>query len=276
MKKHIIQNFLNLPGIVGLALMDGHSRPYFCGIDQSLNFQQKEALTQGIQQVINTTPAGFEAFDFHFSHRDARIYKLDNGVILLVVTDAALDSPAYDDAITQLKETLQTDPHSTVSTFRLLVGSTTLTKQSYWTNGPAPLSTDASPESPKTDVSSLPRTPPQGTVPWEQCITALNTLTDATAQYLGKIVVANTWRSTRPDNDALARLQIDRSGHFSHAPGADGTRQSLVSPEEHALLRQWVQQFTQRCSKIIRDYPEMVLHDALTDQQRTLLDIQIP
>lgn len=55
MKQEVVQNFLDLPGIMGVALMDGRSRPFFCGIDQFLNFQQKEALAQGIRQVIETT-----------------------------------------------------------------------------------------------------------------------------------------------------------------------------------------------------------------------------
>ncbi len=52
MKQEVIEAFLNLPGVVGIGLMDGHSRPYFYGVDQNLNFQQKEALAHGIQQVI--------------------------------------------------------------------------------------------------------------------------------------------------------------------------------------------------------------------------------
>ena len=67
MEQQAILNFLNLPGIVGLGLIDDYSRPYFAGIGQSLNFQQKEALTQGIQQVISTTSADFESLDFKFS-----------------------------------------------------------------------------------------------------------------------------------------------------------------------------------------------------------------
>jgi hypothetical protein len=44
MKREVVQDFLNLPGITGVALIDGRSRPYFHGVEQSLNFQQREAL----------------------------------------------------------------------------------------------------------------------------------------------------------------------------------------------------------------------------------------
>ena len=275
MKKQVIQNFLNLPGIVGLALMDGLSRPYFCGIDQSLNFQQKEALTQGIQQVISTTPASFEAFEFRFSQRDARIYKLDSDIILLVVTNESLDASAYHDAVMQLKETLQADLQNTVSTFRLLAGSSTLSKQQYWSKAPAD---SAAP--PRDDTAavatqnSTSTSTVEATYRWDQGIAALNTLTDATAQYLGKIVVANTWRSTRPEGESLASLETDRSGHFSYSSGAEAAGTQSISSNDHEVLHCWVQSFIQRCSKIIRDYPEIVLNQALNDQQRAILRIE--
>ncbi|MBF2080006.1 MAG: hypothetical protein IGR76_16185, partial [Synechococcales cyanobacterium T60_A2020_003] len=85
MNKEVVQDFLNLPGIAGIALMDGRSRPYFFGIDQALNFQQKETLALGIQQVIETTPADFEFFEFQFVGHQIHIYKLSHGIILLVI-----------------------------------------------------------------------------------------------------------------------------------------------------------------------------------------------
>jgi len=273
MKQQVIQNFLNLPGIVGLGLMDGHSRPYFCGIDKSLNFQQKEALTQGIQQVISTTPASFEAFDFRFSQRDARIYKLENGVILLVVTDEDLDTPTYQTAVAQLKQTLETDPHSAVSTFRLLAGSTTLTKV------PSDADVSSDPAATSALPSKDPPPPAQTGTParqWPEVIAALDALSDATAQYLGKIVVANTWRSTQPSSETLQALQLDRSGHFNWSTDATTKESGLVSSEEQEALHIWVDKFTQRCAMIIRDYPEMVLRQALNDHQRALLQISIP
>jgi hypothetical protein len=272
MKKQVILNFLNFPGIMGLGLMDGHSRPYFSGIDQSLNFQQKEALIQGIQQVVSTTPASFESFSFGFSHQEVHIHKLENGVILLVVTDTQLERPQFDEVIYQLKETLETDPHSAVSTFRLLAGSTTL-------NRPLASPSDAGRVATSTPPiqSASPATAPvvsaQSSVSWQECVSALDVLTDATAQYLGKIVVANTWRNTRPTN-ALPHLTSDRSGHFSFKPEASLKNTDPIDAEDYQMLQKWVQTFIQRCSLIIRDYPEMVLDQSLTDQQRTILHIE--
>ena len=277
MKEQVIQNFLNLPGLVGVALIDGHSRPYFCGVDKSLDFQQKAALSQGIQQVISTTPASFEAFDFCFLQQDVRIYKLTSGVILLVVTNEGLDPPIYQEAVLQLKQTLQADPHNAVSTFRLLAGSTTLSKQQYHSNGRPPAESKTT-ESIQDKLSTQDASSHSTTVvayQWHQIIATLNKVTDATARYLGKIVVANTWRSTRPEGEALENLQLDRSGYFSCSPDAKVDINEMISPEDHEALHRWVQQFIGRCSLIILDYPEMVLHQALDDQQKLLLGIEV-
>lgn len=112
--------------------MDGRSRPYFFGVDQSLNFQQKEALAQGIQQVVETTPADFKFFEFQFSGHQVYIYKLNHGIILLVLTGNNLVQSDYLQAAEQLKVELQEDITNTIATFRLLAGNITLSNQNYW------------------------------------------------------------------------------------------------------------------------------------------------
>ncbi len=132
MKKEVIREFLNLPGIAGVALMDGRSRPYFLGVDQALNFQQKEALAQGIRQVVETTPDNFQAFEFQFATHQVHIYKLASSLILLALTNQDLVENEYYQVITRLKETLLEDITNATATFRLLAGNITLPGQRYW------------------------------------------------------------------------------------------------------------------------------------------------
>ncbi|MBL1176097.1 hypothetical protein [Pantanalinema sp. GBBB05] len=131
MKQEVIQDFLNLPGIAGVALMDGRSRPYFCGVDQTLNFQQKEALAQGILQVVETIPEGFESFEFQFTGHQVHIYKLDRGIILLVLTRDDLVYSDYLQIIKNLKASLREDIANAIATFRLIAGNITLSGISY-------------------------------------------------------------------------------------------------------------------------------------------------
>ncbi|WP_216351248.1 hypothetical protein [Leptolyngbya sp. 'hensonii'] len=134
MKREVVRDFLNLPGIAGVALMDGRSRPYFCGVDQTLNFQQKEALVQGITQVVETTPDDFESFEFQFTGHQVYIYKLDQGMVLLVLARSELVYPDYVDAIERLKADLGEDVTKAVSTFRLIASDLTMSNQNYWKN----------------------------------------------------------------------------------------------------------------------------------------------
>jgi predicted regulator of Ras-like GTPase activity (Roadblock/LC7/MglB family) len=126
MKQEVIQDFLNLPGIAGIALIDGRSRPYFCGVDQNLNFQQKEALAQGILQVVETIPEGFETFEFKFTDHQVYIYKLEHGIILLVLTRKDLIYADYLPIVKRLKAALQEDIGNAIATFRLVAGNITL------------------------------------------------------------------------------------------------------------------------------------------------------
>ena len=236
MKRQVIETFLNLSGVVGIALMDdGRSRPYFYGIDTVLNSQQLEPLTKGIQQVVSTTPHDFESFTFHFTCNDIHLYRLMNGTILLVLTTPELDREVYANLLPQLQQVLQDDAQNAIANFRLLAGSSTLTNPDYWQ--PETQAVPAYPAQPNAPV----------TITWELTLAALNCLSDATAHYLGKIVVANTWRSTRPDDDALKALNLNRNGHFALADAASPPKpDALISDDTYAALKPWVDAFSTR------------------------------
>jgi hypothetical protein len=304
MNREVVQDFLNLPGIVGVALMDGRSRPYFCGVDQTLNFQQKEALAQGIQQVIATTPSDFHFFEFQFSGHQVYIYKLDYGMILLVLATSHLVSVTYCQTIDQLKIELRKDIGSAIATFRLLAGKITLSNQSYWkqqsdprglpspkpadsllSNGVLPKASIQRPTDPdslslrpapflsvlEVATQSTPLAPTTDTQPsLNDLLLALNHLSQFTTQYLGVMVIANYWKATRPANEWLDNFQIDRSAHITFC-GAMSLNIQLVSPEQHQSVYQWVDAFIHRSSKVIRDFPLLIKQNALDDRQKMLL-----
>ncbi|MEB3337817.1 MAG: hypothetical protein VKJ46_10165 [Leptolyngbyaceae bacterium] len=160
MKREVVRDFLNLPGIAGVALMDGRSRPYFCGVDQSLNFQQKEALTQGIRQVVETTPEDFESFEFQFSSHLVYIYKLDQGMILLVLAQSGLVLTEYLPAIEQVKQGLQEDVAKAISTFRLLASEVTGSHSFWKPPAPPPLPKPLNSPDPNSVLNGSKRLPP--------------------------------------------------------------------------------------------------------------------
>lgn len=275
MKKSVIENFLNLPEMVGLALLDRQSCSYVYGTERFLNLQQRDTITQGIQQIISTTPADLKTFDFRFSQESVRVYKLASDLTLLILTSKNIDTQAYQTAITQMGKAFQEDLEDTLVTLRALVEQQELFPEGRSSGVQTLLAPDLveAKESISLSAPSLSATS-EITYQWEEGIAALNVLTDATAKYLGQIVVANTWRITRPDGPVLEPLQCDREGHFSYLLDAQG-QTPTISPEEYETLNQWIHAFVKRCSLIIRDYPEMVLQQALNDEQRTILRIEI-
>ncbi|MBD1870800.1 hypothetical protein H6F88_10930 [Oculatella sp. FACHB-28] len=305
MKREVVQDFLNLPGIAGVALMDGRSRPYFFGVDQSLNFQQKEALAQGIQQVVETTPADFEFFEFQFTGHQVYIYKLNHGIILLVLTGSSLVYPAYLQAVEQLKIELQEDIANTIATFRLLAGNITLSNQNYWKqrpevnaaaegqspsgstklesqfkthtkNGtPTPSLNSAnkhldSPPTQAQSTASAPLTSPiTDQINLKELLLALNHLSQFTTQYLGTTVVNNYWKSSRPAVEWLNNFQIDRSAQITFS--ASIASSDFITINQHQYIQQWVSAFIERCAKVIRDFPLIIRQAALDDEQKRLL-----
>lgn len=276
--------------------MDGRSRPYFCGVDQTLNFQQKEALAQGILQVVETIPEGFESFEFHFTGHQVHIYKLAHGIILLVLTRSDLVHADYLKTIKDLKAALQEDIANAIATFRLIAGNITLSGM----NNRKPDSPPSSPVdsgSVKSSKSFLSYTQPTATNPanhmadsvtssapstdgsgsatsLKDVLAALNHLSQFTTQYLGTHVIVNYWKSTRPNSDWLNQLQIDRSAQFS-CTGPPQILHQPLSLQQHQSIREWVAAFIQRCTQVIRDFPAMVEQQALTlDQKALLLELE--
>lgn len=302
MKREVIQDFLNLPGIAGVALMDGRSRPYFFGVDQALNFQQKEALAQGIQQVVDTTPEGFGSFEFQFTGHQVYIYKLQHGIILLVLTGDKLVQTEYHQAISQLQGELQKDAANAIATFRLMAGNITLTSQNQqWATksgisdaasaSPAatapvaepvtnirnghtgsPAKAPASPPpSPPPVAPAPPVTAPPPALSAKDVVLALNQMSQVATHYLGNIVVANYWKSSRPNVEWLLQFQADRSAQFTFKPATPTDLSHLLSAEEEQWIREWVAAFVSRCSKVIRDFQEILQQSDLDNRQKALL-----
>lgn len=280
MKKEVVQDFLNLPGIAGVALMDGRSRPYFLGIDQTLNFQQKETLAIGIQQVIETTPADFEFFEFQFIGHQIYIYKLSHGIILLVLIREGLVHSSFIQAVERLRDELQTDYANAIATFRMFAGTATLTGQSYRTPptsasmiSKAPPSGNGATRPPieaaEPSPAPPPSTPSASSISPKELLVAMNKISEFTQQYLGATVVSNYLKSSRPPVDWLSQFEIERSGKLTCASlsnlptSLDATQQQVV--------QQWIAAFMKRCSIVIRDFPTLIQQIDLDERHKSLL-----
>jgi hypothetical protein len=296
MNREVIQDFLNLPGIVGVALTNRRMRPYFYGLEAILNGRQQQALAQGVVQIIETIPEGIESFEFYFIGNVAFIYKLTHGLVLLVIGNKNLDVASYELAIAQVKQLIETDVYSSVATFKLLLGNvsqpslpdlnrtgsnTVLQSDEIITSGSESVSkvlvanrgiypetathkTSEPVTLPIKPETSNPKQPPEYQL--SDYITALNKLSNFTTQYLGKVVVSNYWKSSRPASKWLAEFVVDRNAQISYANST-----ATCSPEQQQQLQEWTKAYMQRCKQVIKNFDNMVVQDCLDSQQQKLL-----
>ena len=284
MKSQLIEDFLNLPGIEGVALIDGHTRAYVHGLPTHTLAAQQQ-LTEGIQQILETTPDTLESFTFCFQQQLVFLHKVDRGMALLVMAQPDV-SDAYSKLIAQITRFMRAD-FDAVTTALIAVAQPVLILEAGQAAVPAELPSaqndtigytaasvgdgnvpdalGAAPSSYREDQDEETLTPPT----LAEVETALNQLSSFTAQYLGKFIVANHWRNHRPDNPTLAQFQITTTGTITLSNGAD--RSSVLTLAQLTLLQTWVADFGQRCAKIIRDYPKLVRSQALDTRQWQVL-----
>lgn len=230
MKREVVQDFLNLPGIAGVALMDGRSRPFFYGLEQTLSLPQRELFAQGIQQVMSTTPANVERLEFQFARHQVHLYKLAQGFVLLILASVEFET-VHHAQIERLKNELQQDFASAIATFRLLSGTITLSKQLDWKR-----STEAA-----LDPAN-----------W---VNALNQISQLATRYLGASVSSNYWKATCPSEE-LAAFEVDRAACIRFT-GAS----TRITAEIQQQIQAWVAAFVDRCAKILRDFPSLIQHN---------------
>ncbi|PZU99888.1 MAG: hypothetical protein DCE90_00945 [Pseudanabaena sp.] len=342
MSREVIQDFLHLAGVVGIALTNRRMRPYFYGLDSVLD-RTKQALGQGVLQVVENVPEGFESFEFYFANHVVFVYKLKHGLVLLVLTDSDLKPVNYERGIAKIKYLIETDTYNTVAHFKLLLGSvtqqslpsnswnatntqpsapsqanmhrsgsnvsnsspdaiasTTASTRSTQTKNQAPIANQVTPTTTQPNIK--PSSPPPSTTQLQaiaksgatatnqaiasaptksvstktdtqeykldELLGGLNKLSQFTTQYLGKVVVTNYWKSSRPsDLSWLAEFEVDRSGNISHPKQAA----ICCTAEQHQQIRTWVEAYVKRCKQVIRDFDKMLAQDCLSDRQKQIL-----
>ncbi|MEL6327563.1 MAG: hypothetical protein AAFQ61_11770 [Cyanobacteria bacterium J06626_23] len=275
MKSQLIEDFLNLPGIDGIALIDGHSRAYVHGLPMGAEAAQQQ-LTEGIQQILETTPSTLESFAFYFERQHVFLHKVDRGMALLVMAQP-LVSDAYGKLIAQITRFMRTDFDAVVAALVEVVRPVLVLEVGQpivQAATPAPV------EMPGVSPATSPALADPRAAPVSQhdamplpslgeVATALEQLSQFTTQYLGKFIVANHWRNYRPDDRWITQFQVTTTGTISLANPS--SLDTTLTQSQLVLVQTWVDGFSQRCAKIIRDYPKLVRAQALDTRQWQLL-----
>ena len=242
MQYQLIQNFLELPGIIGFSLMpldptEASGQAYSVGFPQGNGPEQESILAQGIQQIISTTPASLEFCVFQFGPYQVELHKVENGAILLVLSEGELPSE-YSKAVSELMQFIKADYPALVDSIQVIRAEAI-----------APVSVPSA----QSQTARL-----------DDVVAAMNSLNLVTSRYLGPQLVANHWR-TLQDVPWLSKFCIDTDGTVSVI---DIDQQ--LSAEQLAEIRLWTQRFHQRCTRIIRDYDTLV-EQTLPTHHRQLL-----
>ncbi|MGG6269787.1 hypothetical protein ACQ4M3_30510 [Leptolyngbya sp. AN03gr2] len=232
MSQEVIRDFLNLPGIVGIALLSGQSQPVFYSHDPAFSQGQPELLSQGILQVVETIPPEYETLEFRFAKNQIALHRLSRNFIILVIKDESQLDEKFTGAFQNLRSWIEQDPKTAIEQFQTL---------------------------PTVPLPTL-----------KDLIEAFNQLSQFTTRYLGIAVITNYLKSSRPAIEWMEQFQVNRSGQITLI-GEPSELEQSVSVQEQEWFRHWVAQFIRRCSQAVRDYAALVEQNALTDTQKALL-----
>ncbi|MFN3927609.1 MAG: hypothetical protein ACK4QL_09910 [Pseudanabaenaceae cyanobacterium] len=250
MSREIVQSLLTLKGIEGVIFAGRRSRAYFYGIESILD-RTKQMLAQGVIQVLENIPETFDSFMFQFSTNTVYLYKLEHGTVLIIVTTPELQQREYQQIISKLKQLFRADPYQTTNIIKQLIGTTSspsLTTQPT----PPPSTTPTAPVAPTYQLKEL--------------LDQLNYLSNFTAQFLGKMVVANYWKATRPQTIWLSEFDIDRYAQISHPhPGIGCTE------DQYQELREWTKNYLKRCKQVIRNLDQIIKEETQKNTKLKLI-----
>ncbi len=233
MQCQLIQNFINLPGIIGFSLTSSNqdkspARIYSAGFTQGRRPEQSPLLMQGIQQIIQTTPASLEYCTFQFGLYQVELHKVENGAILLIMSQGKL-SDQHSKAVKELMHFIKADYTTLVASLQTI-------------------NTDDRQGASNQSTEQVP------IIPMDDLLVAMNQASQVARRYLGPRLVAEHWRASQsPTLTWMKQFEIAADGTLSIAENTPA-----LTPEQLTEVQFWMQRFRQRCTRFIRDYDTLV------------------
>lgn len=253
MNHQTIGEFWNLSGVLGVAIIERQSEPYFYVKEQILPWE-KQVLNQIILQNIAKNSDKLEFFEFPIMGYYAYAYKLNSKFNFLILTQN--NAVVFNlQTINQLKAALQEDMKNAITILRSLTEKTP-TSRAVSTIKTATVLPQASVN------TSL-----EVKVTIEELLNALNQLSKYSSNYIGTKLTADYWQQTRPKFPWIENFTIERSGKIIFS----GVITQSVSTLQHQLVKEWTAAFIKQSSKIIQNLPMMVEQVGLDEQKKRIL-----
>jgi hypothetical protein len=103
MNQEVIRDFLNVPGIVGIALVSGRSEPVFWTQHPVFAKAGRNDFLKNLLQIVETIPPEYEMLEFRFIEHQIALYRLQPDLIVLVIKDSSLNSEQFISAFEALR-----------------------------------------------------------------------------------------------------------------------------------------------------------------------------
>lgn len=260
----IIRDFLTLPGIAGIALIDplidGYPTPRLYSADSKLKIHQTNVFLANVSQILRTLTPEVQQLDFFFGTYRLYVWRMGLGFTMVILTHCNVKWRNSAEALRPFCQAVESHLKASIPLLE------------DWASG-RNHQPDYPPAEPHQDAATTdlrPSTPaslPSPSLPllWDY-LNAFNHLVAIAAQYLGGSIIANQVKRSRPQGETLAMITVVAKGQLT-TPEAD----RVLSPEEFQALRQWTQDLRGHCSRIIRDFDTAAQTAGLTNEEATLL-----
>ncbi len=257
----VVRGVLTLPGIVGLACLD-RVRPIqvYCW-DRGLAIQNPDVFVTSVTRVLQSMPSEFYQLEFAFGTYCVTLRRFITGDAIALITQTSVDLQAEERGLAAFCRVMMDHRSAVLAEIQVhqqmmqeIFGGQGLVSQS--------------------DGSGVSRS---------VMIQAFNRLAEIAGRYLGTAIMARHLTRSRPLVACLDGVTIDRRGKLempanpqtqtsstqtssTHKSGLDE-----LTNEQRSAFSMWIQEFTQQCSKIIRNFDTLVRQEGLTEEEITIL-----
>jgi hypothetical protein len=250
MTQEVLCNLLAIPGITGAVLLSNGREPhlYRMTFNPPPEVAGWASLMQEFNPLVEQLPKETETMEFSFSEGRVLWFRLVQKLAFLVFVDATADLEQVYTRAEDCRSVFRAEPVDTILAWvPLRIDTATLPPAAL----PAPT------EEQRQEV------------PAQEWLTAANSLVQYSANFLGKVVVANYLKTSRDelvDNmPLLAKFEVSFAAQISFKGS-----QNRFSREELDELCQWIKAFVLRCEKVVKDH-RRGLESQLTPEQVRLL-----
>ncbi|MGA7952545.1 MAG: hypothetical protein WCA07_03395 [Gloeobacterales cyanobacterium] len=252
MTQDVLCNLLAIPGLTGAALLSNGREPhlYRMTFTPPPEVVGWASLMQEFNPLVEQLPKETETMEFSFSEGHVLWFRLVQKLAFLIFVDDTADLERVYARAEDCRTVFRAEPVDTILAWAPL-RINTATLQPVAPPVPPPFSN-------RLQEASI-----------QEWISAANSLVQCSANFLGKVVVANYLKTSRDelvDNmPLLAKFEVSFAAQISFKGS-----QNRFNREELNELCQWVQAFVLRCEKVIKDH-RRELEGQLTPEQVCLL-----